>query len=98
MNSWMSTELSAWAPPLRTFSIGTGHPRGPGPAEIGVERQAGGIRRRLGDRQRHAQHGVGAEAALVRGAVEIDQGAIDAGLVARVHALQPRGDLVMDAG
>ena len=24
MNSWKSTELSAWAPPLRTFIIGTG--------------------------------------------------------------------------
>ena len=24
MNSWRSTELSAWAPPLITFIIGTG--------------------------------------------------------------------------
>ena len=24
MNSWKSTELSAWAPPLSTFIIGTG--------------------------------------------------------------------------
>jgi hypothetical protein len=24
MNSWKSTLLSAWAPPLRTFIIGTG--------------------------------------------------------------------------
>ena len=31
MNSWKSTELSAWAPPLRTFIIGTGRTRADSP-------------------------------------------------------------------
>ena len=31
MNSWKSTELSAWAPPLRTFIIGTGRSVGSPP-------------------------------------------------------------------
>jgi len=31
MNSWKSTELSAWAPPLSTFIIGTGRTRAASP-------------------------------------------------------------------
>ena len=31
MNSWKSTELSAWAPPLSTFIIGTGSTRADSP-------------------------------------------------------------------
>ena len=31
MNSWKSTELSAWAPPLSTFIIGTGSTRAASP-------------------------------------------------------------------
>ncbi len=31
MNSWKSTELSAWAPPLSTFIIGTGSTAGSPP-------------------------------------------------------------------
>jgi hypothetical protein len=31
MNSWMSTELSAWAPPLSTLSSGTGSTVAAGP-------------------------------------------------------------------
>ena len=31
MNSWKSTELSAWAPPFKTFIIGTGRTRGSPP-------------------------------------------------------------------
>jgi hypothetical protein len=31
MNSWKSTLLSAWAPPLRMFIIGTGSRRAPVP-------------------------------------------------------------------
>jgi hypothetical protein len=31
MNSWKSTELSAWTPPLRTFIIGTGSTRAASP-------------------------------------------------------------------
>jgi hypothetical protein len=41
---------------------------------------------RLGDGQRHAEDGVGAEPALVRRAVERDQGLVDGNLVFRLHA------------
>ena len=70
--------------------------RGGRAAEIGVERQAGEVGRRLGHRQRHAENGVGAEPALAGGAVELDESAVDEHLVPRVHALDGAGDLVMD--
>ena len=50
MNSWKSTELSAWAPPLSTFIIGTGSsvgsPLAVDAAEVAVERLARSRRRR----------------------------------------------------
>ena len=42
---------------------------GVGAADIPVERQRGGVGRRLGDREGGAEDGVGAEAGLVEGAV-----------------------------
>ena len=41
MNSWKSIGLSACAPPLMMFIIGTGSSRADGAADIAVERQAG---------------------------------------------------------
>ena len=55
-------------------------------ADIAVERQAVRLRRRLGDGERHAQDGVGAEPALVLRAVELDQRLVDLDLVFRLHA------------
>ena len=46
---------------------------GAGAADIAVERQVRFLRRRLGDREADAQDGVGAQAGLVRRAVELDQ-------------------------
>ena len=40
MNSWKSTELSACAPPLRTFIIGTGSTRAASPPEVAPQRLA----------------------------------------------------------
>ena len=56
--------------------------RGLAAADIAVERQAAVHRRGLGDGERDAEDRVGAEAALVRRAVELDQGAVDLDLVA----------------
>src|SRR5690606_23849623 len=44
----------------------------PGTSDIAVERQVGSLGRRLGDREGDAENGVGAEARLVRRAVELD--------------------------
>ena len=67
MNSWKSTLLSAWAPPLSTFIIGTGSTRGVRAAEVAPQRlgrcSAAG---RVGRRERHAEDRVGAEPRLVR--------------------------------
>ena len=46
MNSWKSIGLSACAPPLMMFIIGTGRTRRRGAAEVAVERQARRPRRR----------------------------------------------------
>ena len=76
MNSWKSTELSAWAPPLRTFIIGTGRMRRLAAAvelgQVAVERLLGVGGGGLGRGQRDAEDRVGPEPALVRGAVELD--------------------------
>ena len=65
-------------------------------AQVAVERQAQGLGRRLGHRQRGAQDGVGAQPALVRGAVGLDEQPVDLALVEGVHAHQRVGDLIVD--
>ena len=59
---------------------------GLGAADIAVERQFRGVGRRLGDRERDAENGVGAEPRLVGRAVELDQGHVDRDLFFRVEA------------
>ena len=86
MNSWKSTELSAWAPPLSTFIIGTGRIARRLAAEVAPQRLALLGRRRAGRGERDAEDRVGAEARLVRRAVEVDQRAVEARLVERVEA------------
>ncbi len=73
MNSWKSTLLSACAPPLSTFIIGTGSTSRGLAAEVAPQRQPLLGRLRVRRRQRHAEDRVGAEARLVRRAVERDQ-------------------------
>jgi len=55
------------------------HRQGPrrGAADIAIERHVEGFGRRLGAGQRNAEDGVGAEPALVRGAVEVDHDLVD---------------------
>ena len=96
MNSWMSSPLSAWAPPLSTFMNGTGRRRAPGPPRYCVERQAGVVGGRAGHRQRDGQDGVGAERGLVRRAVQLEQGLVDRGLLGGLHALDLGGDGLLD--
>ena len=96
MNSWKSIELSACTPPLTTFIIGTGQDVGVRAADVAVQRQLELVGGRLGDGEAGAEDGVGAEAGLVVGAVELDQGGVDEALGERVEAAQLVGDLAVD--
>ena len=80
------------------FIIGTGSVRAIGAAEVAVQRHAEFLGGRLGDRERDAEDRVGAEAALVRRAVELDQRLVDAHLLGRVHARDGVEDLPLDVG
>ena len=91
MNSWKSTLLSAWAPPLSTFIIGTGQHVGVGAADVAPQRQPGLLGGGVGDGEADAEHGVGAEVGLVGRAVEVDQQQVDAALVERLEALERVG-------
>ena len=66
--------------------------------EVAVERLAGVGGGGLGDRQRDAEDRVGAEPALVRGAVELDHRLVERALLGGAGALQRRGDLTVDVG
>ncbi len=68
-----------------------------GAADIAVERQGRGLGRRLGHRQADAEDRVGAQPALVVGAVEFDHRQVDADLFRRVEAQKRLGDLAVDA-
>ena len=102
MNSCRSTLLSACAPPFRMFIIGTGSRYGASPVraarergEVCVERDAGGRGRGTRHGHRHAEHGVGAEPALGRRAVERHQHAVEIALIER-PAHDRLGDLAVD--
>ena len=71
---------------------------GLGAADIAVERQLVGDRRGLGDRQRHAEDGVGAEPRLVGRAVERDHRLVDLALRLGVHAADGIENLAFDGG
>ena len=64
--------------------------------EIAVQRQAGLFGRGAGHGHRHGQHRVGAQARLVVGAVQVDQGLVQEGLLGRVQAHHGLGDLGVD--
>ena len=70
-------------------------------ADVAVERELGGFRCRLGNGQRRAEDGVGAELALVGRAVELDERLVYGALVGGLHADERIGDLfvyVVDSG
>ena len=65
-------------------------------ADIAIERQLVGRGRRLGDGERHAEDGVGAEPAFVRRAVERDHGLVDLDLRLGIHAAERLENLAVD--
>ena len=67
-----------------------------GAAQIGIDRQAGGLRCGAGSCQGAAQDGVCAETALVGGAVGFDQSLVDGALIGCVHAQQVFVAFVVD--
>ena len=67
-------------------------------ADIAVERHQVVLGRRAGDGKADTERGVGAEPALVRRAVELDQGGVDGVLVLGVHARERVEDLALDRG
>ena len=66
--------------------------------EVEVERLPRVHRRRLGRGQRDPEQGVGAEPALVVGAVELDHRLVERALLDRAGADQRLGDLAVDVG
>jgi len=67
-------------------------------ADVAEQRQAELAGRGLGHRERDAEDGVGPETRLGRRAVEVDQGVVDAALVAGVVAGERGGDLAAHVG
>jgi hypothetical protein len=67
-------------------------------ADIAIQRQAQILGRRLGDRERHAEDGVGAEARLVRRAVQVDHDVVDADLLGGVHPADGIENLAFHVG
>ena len=63
---------------------------GVGAADVAEQRQASLVGRGVGDGERHAEDGVGAEAGLVVGAVEVDERLVDAALVGGLEPEQRR--------
>ena len=105
MNSWKSTLVSAWAPPLRMLHIGTGSRSARAPPTIawrsapmcsksGTRSSAAAARRAAIDTR---ERRVGAEPALVGGAVEGDHRLVERGLV-QLLADDRLGDLAVDVG
>jgi hypothetical protein len=70
------------------------HP--PGSAEVAIQRQARFLGRRLGGRQRHRQDGVGPQARLVLGVVQLDHGLVDERLLHRIEPDDRLADLGVD--
>ena len=84
MNSWTSTLVSAWAPPLRMFMMRDGSVRGVKPPTNGIMATRGPERPR-GRGHGDAQDGIRAQLALRGRAVELDEARIDGCLIGRVH-------------
>ena len=99
MKSWMSTRRAAWAPPPKSWISGSGS-RGWRDLrrDASTERHACSRRGGMGDGERHGDHGIAAEARLVRRAVEVDQAPSIAFLVGDVEAGERCGDLAVHGG
>ena len=64
-------------------------------ANIGIKRQAARIGGGLGDGQADAEDGIGTQAALVLGAVQLDHGEVDIALVLGIDADQFLADVLV---
>ena len=71
---------------------------GVGAADVAVQRQLELVGGGLGHGEGHAEDGVGAEAALVVGAVGVEQGGVDAALVERLEADDGVAERAVDVG
>ena len=69
------------------------HPARAAAPEVAVERQPAFLGRRLGARHRHREDGVGAQARLVLGAVQLDQHAVEVRLLGDVEPDDGLADL-----
>ena len=99
MNSWMSTlESGVGAAIEDVHHRPLGQDVGARAADVLEEVQAGGLGGGLGGGQGDAEDGVGAELALVGGAVELEHEAVEAALVGGVEADDLGGDDVVDVG
>jgi len=65
-------------------------------AQVAVQRQAGLFGGSARHGHRHGQHGVGAQAALVLGAIQVDQGLVQKGLLGGIQAQHGFADLGVD--
>ncbi len=75
---------------------GDGEDVGAGPAEIAEEGQSGVGGRGLCGSERDGEHGVGAQASLVGGAIELDHDLVDLLLIRGIEADDGIGDLAVD--
>ncbi len=71
---------------------------GEGAADIAVERLAEVVGGGLGQREGDGEDGIGAEAGLVRRAVEVDHDAVELDLFGGVHAADGVEDFALDVG
>ena len=82
--------------PVQDVHHGDGQQVGHGAAQVAVQWQAGVLGGGAGGGQRHGEQRVGAQAALVGRAVQLDHRAVDGHLVVRIVADQGLGDLLLD--
>ena len=98
MNSWISSGLAAWAPPLSTFSKRNRQVLGGRAAEVAEEGHAQLVGCRAGGGEGDREDGVGAHPPLVGGGVDVDHDLIDEGLLGGVLADHRRSQHVVDVG
>ena len=77
---------------------GNGQHLGIDAADVTVQGDAQGIRCRMGHRHGYGQNRVGAQTGLVGGAVQLDHGLVDLGLVQSVETHNGFGDFGVDIG
>ena len=87
----MSTRRPACAPPPKIWICGSGSSMASRPAEIAIQRHAGGRGGGVRGGHRHREHGVAAEARLAGRAVEFDQARGRARPGRRRPGRRPRG-------